>query len=253
MDWPPGVAEDEEPVAYDIDEVGGDECPGDGADMVEGLQVAAEGEVEEERGSSPVECVEERDGAGDDVVLDGKTEHDWWSADDDEDESEGESCGEDEAVQEPPVGFVEAACAVRLGEVGVETKENACETEGDRVVEDLTQGYSGDGECWVGHVSDHDGVDDAHRHPANLSEDERQGEDKHGPDLASERHFSTSPPLHFLCKVFESNELSLDPNYKVLILKRTDCQSPDSISFESTSAILTQDRDQQNPKNFAPI
>ena len=75
VDGSPGVAEDEEPVADYVDEVGGDECDGDGADVVEGLQIAAEGEVEEERRSAVVEGGEEGDGAGDDVVVDGEAEH----------------------------------------------------------------------------------------------------------------------------------------------------------------------------------
>ncbi len=61
VDWAPGVAEDEEPVADGVDEVRGDERDGDGADVVEGLQVAAEGEVEEERGGAVVERAEEGD------------------------------------------------------------------------------------------------------------------------------------------------------------------------------------------------
>ena len=63
MDWSPDVAVDQEPVEEDVEEVRGDESEGDGADVVEGLQVAAQGEVEEERGRSPVEGAEEADGA----------------------------------------------------------------------------------------------------------------------------------------------------------------------------------------------
>ncbi len=40
----------------------------------------------------------------------------------------------------------------------------------------------------VGHVSDHDGVDDAHGHPADLGEDERKGEREHGTDLLADGH-----------------------------------------------------------------
>ena len=76
VDGAPGVAEDEEPVADDVDEVRGDEREGDGADVVEGLEVAAEGEVEEERGGALVEGAEEGDGAGEDLVVDGQAEHD---------------------------------------------------------------------------------------------------------------------------------------------------------------------------------
>ena len=91
-------------------------------------------------------------------------------------------------MKEPAVGLVEAACAVGLGEVGVEAEEDAGDAEGDGVVEDLAEGCGGDGEGGVGHVSDHDGVDNAHRHPANFGEDEGKGEREHGPDLGADGH-----------------------------------------------------------------
>ena len=37
-------------------------------------------------------------------------------------------------------------------------------------------------------MSDHDGVDDAHGHPADLGEDERKGEREHGSDLIADGH-----------------------------------------------------------------
>ena len=55
VDGAEGVAVDEEPVADYVDEVRGDQGEGDGTDVVEGLQVAAEGEVEEEGGGAVVE------------------------------------------------------------------------------------------------------------------------------------------------------------------------------------------------------
>ena len=106
----------------------------------------------------------------------------------DEDERKGETGGEEEAVKKPAVGFVEAACAVRLGEVGVETEQDAGDAESNSVVEDLAEGGGGDGEGGVGHVSDHDGVDDAHRHPADLRENERKGEREDGADLLTDGH-----------------------------------------------------------------
>ncbi len=74
-------------------------------------------------------------------MVDGETEHDDGRADDDEDEGGCKAGGEDKSVEEPAVGLVEAACAVGLGKVGVEAEEDACDTEGDGVVENLTQGY----------------------------------------------------------------------------------------------------------------
>ena len=91
-------------------------------------------------------------------------------------------------MQEPAVGFVEAAGSVRLGEKGVEAEEDAGDAEGDGVIEYLAEGGGGDRESGVGHVSDHDGVDDTHGHPADLGEDERKGEREHGANLVADGH-----------------------------------------------------------------
>ncbi len=71
----------------------------------------------------------------------------------------------------------------------------------------------------VGHVADHDGVDDAHRHPAEFGEDERKSEREHGPDLLAYGHgLCWSPPLPLIsAKVFETKELTLDLHCKLLI------------------------------------
>ncbi len=52
-------------------------------------------------------------------------------------------------------------------------------------VQNLAKGCRGDGKSGVGHVTDHDGVDDAHRHPTELGEDKRQGQGEHGTNLAA--------------------------------------------------------------------
>ena len=182
------MAVDEEPVADEVEEVRGNERDGDGTDVVEGLEVAAKREVEEERRGSPVEGAEEGYGAGEDLMVDGEAKHDQGCGDDDGHEDGGEDSGEDEAVVEPAVGFVETARSVGLGEVGVEAEEDAGDAEGEGVVEDLAEGGGGDGEGRVRHVADHDGVHDAHRHPAEFRCDERQGEGEHGADLLADGH-----------------------------------------------------------------
>jgi hypothetical protein len=185
---------DEEPVAEDVDQVCCDQRQGDGADVVEGLQVTAEGEVEEECRGAVVECAEEGDCAGEDGGVDGEAQHQRRSKQDDDDEYHSEACGEDEAMEKPAVGFVKFTCSMGLGEIGIEAEENTGYTEGHGVVEDLAECGGGDGECRVGHVSDHHGIDDAHEHPADFSENERQGKGKDGSDLLSDRHDLRGPP-----------------------------------------------------------
>src|SRR6266496_1764918 len=159
---------DEKPVAEDVAEVRGDEREGDGTDVVEGLQVAAQGEVEEEGWGSPVEGSEEGDGAEEHPVVDGQAHHD----------------------------------------DGREADEDSGDAEAEGVVEDLSEGGGGDGERGVGHVADHHGVDDAHRHPAEFSEDEGKGEREHRPDLLAYGHSRCVPLLPRLGpKLLETNGL----------------------------------------------
>jgi len=121
-------------------------------------------------------------------MVDGEAQHDHGRGGDDGHEDDGEDSGEDEAVIEPAVGFVEAACSVGLREVGVEAEEDTCDAEGEGVVEDLSESCGGDGEGRVRHVADHDGVHDAHRHPAEFGCDKRQGEGEHRADLSADGH-----------------------------------------------------------------
>ena len=136
----PGVPKDEEPVAEEVDKVGSDEREGDGADVIEGLEVAAEGEVEEERRSAVVEGAQESDRAEEDLTVDGQAQHDRRGEDDDEDQCKRQADGEDKAVEQPAVRFLKVSGAVGLGEVGVEAEEDAGDAEGDGVVEDLAEG-----------------------------------------------------------------------------------------------------------------
>ena len=100
------VAEDEEPVGGGVDEVGGDEGEGDGAAVVVGLQVAAEGEVEHQGEGAVVEAPHGGDGLGEDGGVYGKAEEKDRREGEDGDEEGGERDGHDEAVEEPAVGFV---------------------------------------------------------------------------------------------------------------------------------------------------
>ncbi len=70
----PVMSEDEEPVGGGVDEVGGDEGEGDGAAVVVGLEVAAKGEVEQQRESSVVEASHGRDSLGEDGAVHGEPE-----------------------------------------------------------------------------------------------------------------------------------------------------------------------------------
>ena len=170
------VAEDQEPVAGGVDEVGGDEGEGDGAAVVVGLQVAAEGEVEQQGEGAVVEALHGGDGLGEDGVVDGEVEEQGGRDGEDGDEQGGEGEGHDEAVEEPAVGFVLLFGAEGLGDEGVEAEEDASDAEAEGVEEDLGEGGGAHGEGGVGEMAEHDGVDQRHGDPAELAGDEGQGQ-----------------------------------------------------------------------------
>ncbi len=172
----PLVSEDEEPVGGGVDEIGGDEGEGDGAAVMRGLQVAAQGEVEHQRERAVVETLHGGDRGGEDGAVDGEVEEQRRGDGEDGDEQDGESDGHDEAVEEPAVGFALLLGAEGLGDEGVEAEEDAADTEAEGVEEDLSEGGGAHGEGGVGEVAEHDGVDQRHGDPAELTGDERDGE-----------------------------------------------------------------------------
>jgi len=126
----PVVSVDEEPVECDVDEVGRDEREGDGADVVEGLEVAAHDEPEEERGGAPVEGVEKGAGASEDLGI-GVEQADAEGHDgDDHHEDDGDVEAEEKPVLEGAVGVVDTLGTEGLGENSVETEEHPAYAEG---------------------------------------------------------------------------------------------------------------------------
>src|SRR5215472_5661323 len=100
----PVVAVDEDPVADEVDEVGGDQREGNGLGVVRGLQIAAQGEVEQQRDDAPVETVECGDGLREDGAVDWHAVEDGGAEGEDDDEQQAEREGENESVEEPAVG-----------------------------------------------------------------------------------------------------------------------------------------------------
>ena len=180
------VAVDEQPVADEVDEVGGDEREGDGFGEVRGLQVAAEGEVEQQRKDAPVEAVERGDGLGEDGAVDGNAVEDHGTEGEDCDQQGPEGEGEDETVEKPAVGGMDFFGAEGLGDEGVEAEQDAANAEGEGVEDDLGERGGGHGHGGVRQAADHAGVDDGHGHPAELAGDERRGEPEERRELRAD-------------------------------------------------------------------
>ena len=180
------LAEDEDVVAEEVDEVGGDECEGDGADHVHALKGAADGEVEEERNeaggeSAHVGSSEDGDGMGDAEAFE-VTGND--PNGDGQEGSDGEA--EIDAVDERGVAVFAMAGAEGLGDEGVQADEQAFTKEGEDDEEAGADADGADGFGAVGETTDHHGVHDDHAHPADFGEDERKGEEQGGAKFVAE-------------------------------------------------------------------
>ena len=182
----PFMAVDENPVADEVNEVGGDERECDGFGEMRGLQVTAKGEVDEQRDDAPVETVERGDGLREDGSVDGHAVEDDGAEGEDGDEERAEGEGEDESVEEPAVGGVDFFGAEGLGDEGVEAEEDAADAEGEGVEDDLGEGGGGHGDGGVREAADHAGVDDRHGHPAELAGDEGRGEPEERGELRAD-------------------------------------------------------------------
>jgi hypothetical protein len=78
------------------------------------------------------------------------------------------------------------ARAEGLGDEGVQPQQYAADAKAERVEEDLRERGGGHGECGVGQVAEHDGVDHGHGHPAEFAGDERQGKAEQRRQLAAD-------------------------------------------------------------------
>jgi len=180
------VSIDEEPVAEEVDEVGGDENKGDRADVMDSLEIAAEAGIEEEQG----EAENEDTGEGDGVIFYG-------GSDAEEAEERGESQdgggergsdgeGEDEGGGEGAAGGGEVICAEGLGDEGVEAGHESDAEDGEGIKGGGTEAGGADGGGGMGELADHDVVDDGHDHPAELGAGERDGDAEHFADVETQ-------------------------------------------------------------------
>jgi hypothetical protein len=179
-------AEDEDVIAKDVDEVGGDESEGDGADHVHALKSAANGEVEKERKKSGGESAHVGSGEDSNVVTDAKA----FEVERKEPDRRGEerSDGETEidAVEKRAVAVFAVAGTEGLGHERIQADHEAFAKKGEDDVQTGADADGADGLGAVGETADHHRVHDDHAHPADFGENERESKAKGGAKLAAE-------------------------------------------------------------------
>jgi len=161
-------AEDEDVVAEEVDEIGGDEGEGNGANHVHALEGAANGEVEKEREKASAEGVHVGNGEDDDAGVDAHAMEVEREIPDGKEEKGKDRKAEVNAVDEGAVAVFAMAGTEGLGDEGVEADEKTLTEKGK---DDEDAGADADGANGlgaVGEAADHHGVHDDHAHPADL-------------------------------------------------------------------------------------
>ena len=156
--------------------------------MVESLQVSTQGEVEQKRKDAEIEGAQRADSPGDDRRVSAEVLHPKRGEREEDEQDSKERRGEEDAVIEPAVGLMELAGPVRLREDGIQAQKNASHAKRKGVVEDLRQRNRAHRDRRVGHVADHDGVDDPHGHPPDLCSYQRKSECEHGTEFMAKVH-----------------------------------------------------------------
>src|SRR5579885_2445530 len=169
-------AVNENPVKERVDDVCGDQREGDRQDQVHGLDAAADSEIEEQGKESEGQRFHIGNGKGGDGGINMKAAEERAEKPEGHHEQRRHSDGEVDAVDERAVTVFALACSESLGDQGIETDQKSAAEEGNDVEEVGTDADGADGAGALRKMADHDGIDDAHGHPADLGKDEREGE-----------------------------------------------------------------------------
>ena len=169
-------AVDEHPIKKKIDEIRGDEGEGHWPDHVHGLDAAADGEIKHQREQADGQRfhVRNREARHHGIDVEGLQER--AEEPDGNHEERRHDQAEVNAVDQGTVAIFAFACAEGLGDERVQANQQPATEKGYDVE---NAGADADGADRIGavwQVADHDGVNDAHGHPADLGEDERERE-----------------------------------------------------------------------------
>ena len=179
------VAEDQEIVAKEVDEIGGDEGKRDGTDEVHALEGAAKGEVEEKWYESEGQGVHVGAGEDGDIRGDAEVIEEIREKPNGGEKHGSQGKAEIDAVHKRVEAVVAAAGAERLRDEGVEADKDAFSEECEHQEEAGADADGGDGLGAVGETSDKHSVFNGHADPANFGQDERDGQVQGGAKLGA--------------------------------------------------------------------
>ncbi len=179
------VPVDQRPVADRVDDVGGDEREHHRPHQADRLQIAPRRGVDEQRQQRQPQHVEVAADHRDDGRVDAEAIEPGALQPQQAGERHRGEQPEPQALPQPAPAGVVVAGAVGLRDDRVEAEQDAHAAGGQGEEQDAGEADAADG--FRPERADHQRVDDAHRHPADLGEDDRPGEAPERPELAPPR------------------------------------------------------------------
>ena len=178
------MPENQQPVDDDVHEVGRDQHHHDRPHPVGGLQVAAQRRIEQERERAPGDDAEVGRGHAEHRRVQTPRGHEVHEFPRDRHHRRRRDHREPEAVAQPAMALVAGARPVGLRHKGIEPEQQTHPENRERDEHRATEADSAD--RLRRHASDHDGVDHAHHHPAELGDHDRPRQREHGSELVTQ-------------------------------------------------------------------
>jgi hypothetical protein len=144
--------------------------------VVCGLQVASQGEVDQQRQHTVVQPRHGWDGTAQNGGVSRQMQQQNGAEGEEHGEHAREADRQNETVEQPAVGLGLLLGAERLGDECVETEQDAADAEAECVEDHLRERGGGHGERRVRQVAEHHRIHQRHGDPAEFARDERQGE-----------------------------------------------------------------------------
>jgi hypothetical protein len=142
------------------------------------LEIAAEGGVEHEGERAPTDGAQVAHGLLAERIVDADLAHYGVHGPGDGGDGRAEKEAGDDAGGKPGAAFVAVAAAEGLGNESIEAEQHAEAEDGEGVIEPVAKsdGAEHEAACLAGH----EGIDDAHAHPAELGQYQGHGQPEHG-------------------------------------------------------------------------
>ncbi len=181
----PGVAEDQDPVHGGVHQIRRDQCECDGTAMIRSLEIAAQREIQQQRQDAIGKAAQRRTGDREHGVIHRQVQQKRGTGGQQTHQQPRKNHGQHQPVQQPAVRLRHLLRAKSLRDECVQAEQHPAHSEAQRIEEYLGQRCRCHRQRGVGQVAQHDGIDQRHGHPSQLTCDQWQRESEQRRKLAA--------------------------------------------------------------------